>query len=82
MVEQLERPKDKAEVYWFSEQPYGFVTDADLEKYDSGRLGFPNTYFDPEKASVLYNEYHEQYAFADEVVDSRLRLCQNASRTG
>ena len=67
MAEQLPRPKDKVEVYWFSEQPYGHVNDADLEKYDSGRLGFPNTYFDPEKAHVLYNQYHEQYAFADEL---------------
>jgi alkanesulfonate monooxygenase SsuD/methylene tetrahydromethanopterin reductase-like flavin-dependent oxidoreductase (luciferase family) len=67
MVEQLARPKDKVEVYWFSEQPYGYVTDADLEQYNSGRLGFPNTYFDPAKANVLYNQYHEQYALADEV---------------
>ena len=67
MAEQLPRPKDKVEVYWFSEQPYGHVGDADLEKYDSGRLGFPNTHFDPEKAVVLYNQYHEQYAWADEV---------------
>ena len=67
MAEQLPRPKDRVEVYWFSEQPYGHVTDADLEKYESGRLGFPNTYFDPEKAHVLYNQYHEQYALADEV---------------
>ena len=67
MVQQLARPKVHAEVYWFSEQPYGHVTDADLEKYESGRLGFPNTHFDPEKAHVLYNQYHEQYALADEV---------------
>ena len=59
--------KDTVEVFWFSEQPYSHITDQDLEKYDSGRLGFPNSYFDPEKAHVLYNEYHEQYAFADEV---------------
>ena len=58
---------DKVEVYWFSEQAYAHVTDEDVEKYGSGRLGFPNTYFDPHKAHVLYNEYHEQYAFADEV---------------
>ena len=41
MVQQLARPKDHVEVYWFSEQPYGHVTDADLEQYESGRLGFP-----------------------------------------
>ena len=67
MVGQLERPKDKVEVYWLSEQPYSHVTDQDVEKYDSGRLGFPNTYFDPEKAHVLYNQAHEEYALADEV---------------
>ena len=67
MVEQLARPTDKVEIYWFSEQPYGPVNDQHLEKYDSGRLGFPNTYFDPEKAHVLYNQYHEQYVLADEV---------------
>jgi len=59
--------KDQVEVFWFSEQPYSHITDADLESYDSGRLGFPNTFFDPEKAHVLYNQYHEQYALADEV---------------
>ncbi len=67
MVEQLARPKDKVEVYWFSEQPQGYVTDADLEQYESGRLGFPNAHFDPMKAHELYNQYHEQYALADEV---------------
>ena len=59
--------KDTVEVFWFSEQPYGHITDQDVEAYDSGRLGFPNTFFDPEKAHVLYNQYHDQYAFADEV---------------
>src|SRR5947208_13110053 len=67
MVEQLRRPTEQVEVFWFSEQPNGYVSDEDLNKYDSGRLGFPNTHFDPEKAHVLYNEYHEQYALADEV---------------
>ena len=67
MAEQLRRPTDTVEVYWFSEQPNGYVTNQDREPYDSGLLGFPNTYFDPEKAHVLYNEYHEQYALADAV---------------
>ena len=59
--------KERVEVFWFSEHPYSYVTDEDLEKYDSTRLGFPNTYFDPHKAHVLYNQYHEQYALTDEV---------------
>ena len=59
--------KDTIEVFWFSEQPYGHITVEDIEGYDSGRLGFPNTFFDPIKAHELYNQYHEQYAWADEV---------------
>jgi alkanesulfonate monooxygenase SsuD/methylene tetrahydromethanopterin reductase-like flavin-dependent oxidoreductase (luciferase family) len=55
------------EVYWFSEQPYGYVTEDDLAPYESGRMHFPNTNFDPQKAHVLYNNYHDQYAWADEV---------------
>ena len=34
MVDQLTRPKDKVEVYWFSEQSYRHVGNQDLEKYD------------------------------------------------
>ena len=67
MVDQLTRPNDKVEVYWFSEQPNGYITDEDLEKYDATRFLFPNSYFDPEKAHVLYNQYHEQHALVDEV---------------
>ena len=54
------------EVYWFSEQPYGHVTEDDLAPYESGRMHFPNTNFDPDKAHVLYSNYHDQYAWADE----------------
>ena len=59
--------KDTVQVFWFSEQPYGYITEEDVEQYDSGRLGFPNTFFDPQKAHALYNQYHEQYALADDV---------------
>ena len=59
--------KETTDVYWFSEQPYAHVTEADLINYESGRLGFPNTYFDGWKAHELYNQYHEQYGFADEI---------------
>ena len=60
-------PKDKVEIFWFSEQPYGHVTDDEVSQYESGRLVFPNSHFDPEKAHVLYNQYHynqyhDQYA--------------------
>ena len=58
---------DTVEVSWFSEQAYGHITDEHLAQYDSGRLGFPNTFFDAHKAHLLYNEYHDQYSFADEV---------------
>ena len=54
------------EVFFHSQQPYVHVQEEDISKYDSGRLGFPNTHFDPEKAHVLYNQYHEEYVCADE----------------
>ena len=41
------------EVFWFSEQPYGHVTEDDIEGYESGRMHFPNTMFDPIKAHEL-----------------------------
>ena len=66
MAEPNPKHRETVEVYFHSQQPYSHVTDEDLNKYDS-RLVFPNTYFDPQKANVLYNQYHEQYALADEV---------------
>ena len=57
---------DQVQVYFHSQQPYTHVSDEDLSRYDTGRLAFPNTFFDPQKAHVLYNQYHEQYALADE----------------
>src|SRR4029434_9621610 len=63
----LKRSQTLVDVYWFSEQPYGYVTEDDLAPYESGRMHFPNTNFDPEKAHVLYTNSHEQYAWADEV---------------
>ncbi len=67
MADQMARPTDRADIFWFTQQPYKHVTEEQLEKYDSGRLGFPNSHFDPEKAHELYNAYHEQYGYADEV---------------
>src|SRR5260370_40874736 len=67
MVEQLRRPTEQVEVFWFLGQPNGYVTDEALNKYASGRLGFPNPHFDPMKAHVLYYEYHWQCALADEL---------------
>ena len=58
--------KDTVEVFFHSQQPYTHVNEEDIAQFKSGRLDFPNTYFDPEKAHTLYNQYHEQYAMADE----------------
>ncbi len=57
---------NRVQVFFHSQQPYSYVTDEDLAGYKSGRIDFPNTFFDPEKAHGLYNQYHEQYAWADE----------------
>ena len=58
--------KDTVEVFFHSQQPYTHLNEEDIGRYNSGRLDFPNTYFDPEKAHHLYNQYHEQYVMADE----------------
>ena len=57
---------DQVEVFFHSRQPHVHVREEDLSQFDSGPLGFPNSYFDPEKANVLYSQYHEQDSFADE----------------
>jgi alkanesulfonate monooxygenase SsuD/methylene tetrahydromethanopterin reductase-like flavin-dependent oxidoreductase (luciferase family) len=57
--------KDKVDIFWHTQQPYVYVNDDDLEKYES-RLAFPNSYFDGWKAHELYNQYHEEYSHADE----------------
>ena len=67
MVDMLTRPTDQVEVFFFTEQPNGYVKNEDLEKFTATRMEFPNTYFDPEKAHQLYNQYHEIYALVDEV---------------
>jgi hypothetical protein len=59
--------KQQVEVFFHSQQPYTSVQDEDLAQYPSGRLDFPNRYFNPMQAHQLYNQYHEQYAWADEV---------------
>ena len=41
--------KETVEVFWFSEQAYGHVSDSDLEKYDSGRLGSLILFLTPRK---------------------------------
>ena len=47
-VDRLARPKDQMDVYWFLEQAQGYVSNGELEKFESGRLASPNTHFDPE----------------------------------
>ena len=39
--------KDHVDVYFHSQQPYSHVKEEDISRYDSGRLDFPNTFFDP-----------------------------------
>jgi alkanesulfonate monooxygenase SsuD/methylene tetrahydromethanopterin reductase-like flavin-dependent oxidoreductase (luciferase family) len=57
--------KQQVEVFFHSQQPYIHVSEEELRKHNS-RLEFPNVHFDARKAVKLYNQYHEQYAFAEE----------------
>jgi alkanesulfonate monooxygenase SsuD/methylene tetrahydromethanopterin reductase-like flavin-dependent oxidoreductase (luciferase family) len=52
--------------YYFTEQPYTAYDPAVQDQYPSLRLTLPNTLFDPQIASDLYNRYHEEYQAADE----------------
>ena len=56
------------QVFWFSEEPYSYVDEDLLSKYQTeSYFTLPNKYFDPEKAHNLYKNYYEQYRQADEV---------------
>jgi alkanesulfonate monooxygenase SsuD/methylene tetrahydromethanopterin reductase-like flavin-dependent oxidoreductase (luciferase family) len=57
----------KTSYYYFSEQPYTGYDPALQEEHPSLRLVLPNSNFDPELGSRLYNRYHEEYAVADDV---------------
>jgi len=53
--------------YYFTEQPYtGYNPDLQ-EQYPALRLTLPNTNYDPQIASDLYNRYHDEYQVADDV---------------
>ena len=51
--------------YYFTEQPYTAYDPAIQEQYPSLRLTLPNSLFDPQVASDLYNRYHDEYQVAD-----------------
>ncbi len=55
------------DVYYFTEMPYAEFDEREAEKYPSMRLTFPNSYFDPNKASTLFRNYFDQYQWAEEV---------------
>ena len=52
--------------YYFSEQPYTGYDPSIQDEYPSLRLTLPNSLFDPQLASDLYNRYHQEYQVADE----------------
>jgi len=53
--------------YYFTEQPYTAYDPALQDQYPSLRLTLPNSLFDPQIASDLYNRYHDEYQVADGV---------------
>lgn len=56
----------KTSYYYFSEQPYTGYDPALQEQHPALRLTLPNTNFDPQLGSKLYDRYHEEYVAADE----------------
>lgn len=55
------------DVYYFTEMPYAEFPEHEADKFPSMRLTFPNTYFDPQKASHLFKRYLDEYQYAEEV---------------
>jgi alkanesulfonate monooxygenase SsuD/methylene tetrahydromethanopterin reductase-like flavin-dependent oxidoreductase (luciferase family) len=53
--------------YYFSEQPYPAYDPKLQDEYPALRLTLPNSLFDAQIASDLYNRYHDEYQVADEV---------------
>jgi hypothetical protein len=45
--------QQQVEVFFHSQQPYTYVQEEALAQYPSGRLDFPNRYFDPVHAHGL-----------------------------
>ena len=56
----------KTSYYYFTEQPYTGYDPKIQDQYPSLRLTLPNSLFDPQLASDLYNQYHELYEAADQ----------------
>ena len=51
---------------YFTERPYRYVPEDELIK-NRAYFGLPNTFFDREKGSQLYNEYLDEMVYAEEV---------------
>ena len=51
---------------YFTERPYRYVPEDELLK-NRAYFGLPNTFFDHEKGSQLYNEYLDEMVYAEEV---------------
>jgi len=52
--------------YYFTEQPYTGYDPRVQDDYPALRLTLPNSLFDAQLASDLYNRYHEEYQVADD----------------
>ena len=52
------------DVYYFTEMPYHYIDDELAEQWPSLRLTFPNSYFDPNKATDLFKRYLDEFQYA------------------
>jgi len=55
------------DVYYFTEMPYHYIDDELAEQWPSLRLTFPNSYFDPNKATDLFKRYLDEFEYAEDV---------------
>ena len=55
------------DIFYFSEFPYHEYEDEDGDKFDSLRVVFPNSYFDPDKAHSLFQRYIKECVYCEEM---------------
>ena len=66
-IQLLSRRTMSLDVYYFTEMPYHYINDYLAEQWPSLRLTFPNSYFDPNKATDLFKRYLDEFQYAEEV---------------
>lgn len=53
--------------HWFAEVTYPHLPDGFAERFEGGWVDFPRRYYDPVLGARVYDDYLDEYVYADEV---------------